>query len=112
MSGWKFSIPARVALALGITTSYTHVKVYEKDGYLYVNGYYLYLSDDGGRLDEHLPGLFFSPSGMCLDLRGPELRWNNYRIKKVDNDTDRHFDSSTTKTIIRPRTKPIKRTIE
>ncbi len=92
MSGWKFSLPARVVLSLGITTGYTHVKVYEKDGYLYVNGYYQYLSDDGGRLDEHLPGLFFSPSGMCLDLRGPELRWNNYRIKKVDNDTDRNFD--------------------
>ncbi len=92
MSGWKFSTPARIALALGITTSYTHVKVYEKDGYLYVDGFDRYLSDDGGRLDEHLPGLFFSPSGLCLDLRGPELRWNNYRIKQIDNDTDRTFD--------------------
>ena len=92
MSGWKFSIPARIVLGLGITTGYTHVKVYEKGGYLYVNGYYRYLSDDGGRLDEHLPGLFFTPSGICLDLRGPELRWNNYRIKKTNNDTDRNFD--------------------
>ena len=92
MSAWKFSTPARIALALGITTSCTHVKVYEKDGYLYVNGYGRYLSDDGGRLDEHQPGLFFTPSGLCLDLRGPELRWTNYRIKKVDNDTDRKFD--------------------
>jgi CubicO group peptidase (beta-lactamase class C family) len=88
MSGWKFSIPARVVLALGITTSYTHVKVYEKDGYLYVVDH----DDDGGRLDEHLPGLFFTPSGKCLDLRGPELRWGNYRIKKINNDNDGDFD--------------------
>ena len=92
MSGWKFSTSARIALALGITTSYTHVKVYEKDGYLYVNGYGRYLSDDGGRLDEHQPGLFFTPSGLCLDLRGPELRWVSYRIKKTNNDNDGDFD--------------------
>ena len=83
MNGWKFSIPARVVLGLGITTGYTHVKVYEKDGYLYVNG---------DRLDEHLPGLFFTASGRCLDLRGPELRWENYRIKKTNNDNDGNFD--------------------
>lgn len=92
MSGWKFSIPARIVLGLGITTGYTHVKVYEKDGYLCVNGYHQYLSDDGGQLDEHLPGLFFTPSGLCLDLRGPELRWTNYRIKKTNNDNDGNFD--------------------
>ena len=50
------------------------------------------MSDDGGRLDEHLPGLFFTPSGKCLDLRGPKLTWQNWKIKKADNDTDRKFD--------------------
>lgn len=30
-SGWKLSTPAKIALVLGITTSYTHIKVYEKD---------------------------------------------------------------------------------
>jgi len=91
MSGWKFSTSARIALALGLTTKSFHVKVYEKDGYLYVDNI-VFHDDDGGRLDEHLPGLFFTPTGKCLDLRGPRLTWQNYRIKKTDNDTDRNFD--------------------
>jgi CubicO group peptidase (beta-lactamase class C family) len=82
MSGWKFSTSARIALALGLTTKSTHVKVYEKDGYLYVDSK-VFHDDDGGRLDEYLPGLFFTPSGKCLDLRGPRLTWQNYRLKKI-----------------------------
>jgi hypothetical protein len=91
MSGWKFSNSARLALALGLTTRSFHVKVFEEDGYLYVDSI-VFHDDDGGRLDEHLPGLFFTPSGKCLDLRGPKLTWQNYRIKKVNNDADRNFD--------------------
>jgi CubicO group peptidase (beta-lactamase class C family) len=91
MSGWKPGILMRIALALGLTTEYTHVKVFEKDGYLYVDSI-VFHDDDGGRLDEHLPGLFFTPTGKCLDLRGPKLTWQNYRIKKVDNDNDGKFD--------------------
>lgn len=91
MSGWKLSTSARIALALGLTTKSFHVKVFEKDGYLYVDSL-VFHDDDGGRLDEYLPGLFFTPSGKCLDLRGPRLTWQNYRIKKIDNDTDRDFD--------------------
>jgi len=91
MSGWKFSISARIALALGLTIKSTHIKVYEKDGYLYVDSL-VFHDDDGGRLDEYLPGLFFTPSGKCLDLRGPKLTWQNYRIKKVNNDADRNFN--------------------
>jgi len=91
MSGWKFSTPSRIALALGLTTKSFHVKVYEKDRYLYVDSI-VFHDNDGGRLDEHLPGLFFTATGKCLDLRGPELTWQNYRIKKVDNDNDRNFD--------------------
>ena len=91
MSGWKFSASARLALALGLTTKSFHVKVYEKDGYLYVDSL-VFHDDDGGRLDEYLPGLFFTPTGKCLDLRGPKLTWQNYRIKKVDNDSDGKFD--------------------
>jgi CubicO group peptidase (beta-lactamase class C family) len=87
-SGWKLSTPVRIVLALGITTSYTHIKVYEKDGYLYIKVEDL----NGHRLDEHLSGLFFTAAGSCLDLRGPRLTWRNYRIKKIDNDTDRNFD--------------------
>jgi CubicO group peptidase (beta-lactamase class C family) len=82
MSGWKFSTSAKIALALGLTIKTTHVKVFEKDGYLYVDSV-VFHDDDGGRLDEHLPGLFFTPSGKCLDLRGPRLTWQNYRLKKI-----------------------------
>jgi CubicO group peptidase (beta-lactamase class C family) len=91
MSGWKPSILIRIAFGLGLTTNYTHLKVFEKDGYLYVDTAGIY-DKDGSRLDEHLPGLFFTPTGECLDLRGPKLTWRNYRMKKVDNDPDRSFD--------------------
>ena len=90
--GWKLGIPIRIALALSITFDATHLKVFKKDGYLYVNSLESRQSDlDGGRLDEHLPGLFFTPTGKCLDLRGPNLTWRNYRMKKVDNDTSGKF---------------------
>ena len=75
----------------GLTTKSFHVKVYEKDRYLYVDSI-VFHDNDGGRLDEHLPGLFFAATGKCLDLRGPELTWQNYRIRKVDNDNDGNFD--------------------
>lgn len=91
MSGWKFSTSARIALALGLTTKSFHVKVFQEDGYIYVDSL-VFHDDDGGRLDEHLPGLFFTPTGKCLDLRGPRLTWQNYRIKKVNKDADRNFD--------------------
>lgn len=91
LSGWKPGFLMKIGLALGLTTEYTHLKVFEKDGYLYVNSV-VFHDDDGGRLNEHLPGLFFTPTGKCLDLRGPKLTWQNYRIKKVDNDTGRNFD--------------------
>jgi hypothetical protein len=64
--------------------------VFEKDGYLYVNSLIAH-DDDGGRLDEHLSGLFFTPTGKCLDLRGPNLTWRNCRIKKANNDTSGKF---------------------
>jgi len=91
MSGWKLGVLMRIALGLGLSTEYTHVKVFEKDGYLYVDSI-VFHDDDGGRLDEYLPGLFFTPTGKCLDLRGPKLTWQNWRIKKVNNDNDRKFD--------------------
>ena len=91
INGWKFDTILNIALALGLTHKNLHVKVFEEDGYLHVDSH-IYHDDDGGRLDEYLPGLFFTPTGKCLDLRGPKLTWQNYRIKKVDNDTDRNFD--------------------
>jgi CubicO group peptidase (beta-lactamase class C family) len=62
---------ARVALALGYPE--LQLKVYEKNGFLEING---------ERLDEYLPGFFFTCNGDYLDLRGPALIWNGTRIKK------------------------------
>ena len=90
-SGFKPGMLMRIVLGLGLTSNATHLKVFEKDGYLYVDSM-VFHDDDGGRLDEHLPGLFFTPSGKCLDLRGPAFTWLNHRMKKVDNDSDRNFD--------------------
>jgi hypothetical protein len=95
MSGWKFDTIVNIALAMGLTARNLHVKVFEEDRYLYVDSFVLGNDAgdfDGGRLDEYLPGLFFTPSGKCLDLRGPKLTWQNYRIKKVNNDNSRNFD--------------------
>lgn len=83
LGGWKLDTAARVLFALGVTNEYTHMKVYEKDGYLYIDSIIIHGSDDGGRLDEYLPGLFFTPTGRCLDLRGPKLTLQNFQIKKI-----------------------------
>jgi len=92
--GWKLGIHIRIALALGLTFDATHLKVFEKDGYLYVNSMGRYIGDsDSGplALDEHVPGLFFTSTGKCLDLRGPKFTWQNYRMKKVDDDNSGKF---------------------
>jgi CubicO group peptidase (beta-lactamase class C family) len=90
--GWKLGIPIRIALALGLTFDAAHLKVFEKDGYLYVKAMEMSnAATKSFRLDEHLPGLFFTPTGRCLDLRGPNPTWRNLRMKKVDNDTSGKF---------------------
>jgi hypothetical protein len=90
--GWKFGLPIRIVMALGLTFNATHLKVFEKDGYLYVKAMEMaHAGTESVRLDEHLPGLFFTPTGKCLDLRGPKLTWRNLRMKKVDNDTSGKF---------------------
>lgn len=48
--------------------------LHRQDGYLYFNDL---------RLQEHLPGLFFSSTGEVLDLRGPVPTWRNIRLTKV-----------------------------
>jgi CubicO group peptidase (beta-lactamase class C family) len=73
-SGWKFHTYASIALALGYLPPEFQVKIYEKNGFLEI---------DGERLDEHLPGLFFTNEGECLDFRSPVPTWQNFRIKKT-----------------------------
>jgi len=74
MNGWKLEIYARVGLAFGYQVPELQAEVYEKNGYLEI---------DGQRLDEYLPGLFFTDDGECLDFRGLIPTWQNYRIKKT-----------------------------
>jgi CubicO group peptidase (beta-lactamase class C family) len=72
--GWKLHTYAEIALALGYPDPDSEVKVYEKKGFLEING---------ERLDEYLPELFFTNEGECLDLRGPLPTWKNYRMKRI-----------------------------
>jgi CubicO group peptidase (beta-lactamase class C family) len=48
--------------------------LHRRNGYLYF---------DDLRLQEHLPGLFFSSTGEALDLRGSVPTWRNIRLTKV-----------------------------
>ena len=71
LTDWNFHTYARVALALGYPE--LRVKVYKKNGFLEANG---------DRLDEHIPGVFFTDDGDCLDFSGPSPLWKGRRIKK------------------------------
>jgi hypothetical protein len=68
---FKFRLLIRLALALGFCADNAKVTVEEKDGFLCV-------FDE--RLEEHEPGLFFTPSGEALDFRGPVPTWQNFKL--------------------------------
>ncbi len=72
-SGRKLHTYASIALALGYPDPDSEVKIYGKNGFLEING---------ERLDEHLPDLFFTNEGECLDFRGTIPTWKNFRMKK------------------------------
>lgn len=71
LTNYNLRTYARVALALGYPE--LRKKVYEKNGFLEI---------DGERLDEYQPGIFFTVDGDCLDFSGPLPLWNGARIKK------------------------------
>ena len=50
------------------------ISLHKRDGTLFFNEL---------RLEEYLPGLFFSSTGEALDLRGPVPTWRNIRLEKV-----------------------------
>jgi len=54
------------------------VPVKIKNGWLYIYGY---------RLIEHLPGLFFTVHGECLDIRGEMPLWRNIRLRRKAGET-------------------------
>ncbi|UCD52709.1 MAG: beta-lactamase family protein [Phycisphaerales bacterium] len=81
LAGYKLSALVRIATALfGFPP--LEVKVRETDGYLEVVHCDLAWTKRHERLDQHLPGLFFTEYGDCLDLRGEIPTWNNFRLKK------------------------------
>jgi hypothetical protein len=69
----NFYTYAKIALALGYYHPELNAKVYEKNGFLEI---------DGKRLDEYQPGVFFTADGDCLDFSGPVPLWKGMRIKK------------------------------
>jgi len=71
--GYNLSLLVRLVLALGYCDSGMKLVVVEKDGYLCVG-------DE--KLEEVQPGLFFTPSGEVLDLRGPIPTWRNIKLQK------------------------------
>jgi CubicO group peptidase (beta-lactamase class C family) len=64
---------AKIGLALGYYHPEAKARVYEKNGYLEI---------DGERLDEHMPGLFFTDDAECLDFRGPVPIWRGRKMER------------------------------
>jgi CubicO group peptidase (beta-lactamase class C family) len=73
LRGFKLDGLATVATGLGLVRTGTKVTVAQKDGYLCL---------DKDKLEEYEPGLFFTPSGEVLDLRGPAPTWRNMKMQK------------------------------
>ena len=73
LGGNKLHTYAAIALAMGYPVSELEIKIYEKNGFLEING---------ERLEEYKPGVFFTNSGQCLDFTGDFPLWNGVKIKK------------------------------
>jgi hypothetical protein len=71
--GYQLGLIVHLVLALGYCDPGMRLVVVENDGYLCIG-------DD--KLEEVQPGLFFTPSGEALDLRGPVPTWRNIKMQK------------------------------
>lgn len=71
--GYNLSLLVQLVLALGYCDSGMKLTVVKKDGYLCIG-------DE--QLEEVQPGLFFTPSGETLDLRGSVPTWRNIKMQK------------------------------
>ena len=71
--GYKLNLIVHLVLAMGYCDSGMKLVVIKKDGYLCIG-------DE--KLEEYRPGLFFTPSGESLDLRGPVPTWRNIKMEK------------------------------
>ncbi|KPL21227.1 MAG: hypothetical protein AMJ75_10385 [Phycisphaerae bacterium SM1_79] len=87
LSGYKLKWWAKLALFLDLDQYTPRIKVFEKDGYLYLTESKLMASITHDwqveqKLQETKPGLFFTASGSTLDFRGEIPTWRNYRLRK------------------------------
>jgi CubicO group peptidase (beta-lactamase class C family) len=71
--GYRLNLLVRLVLALGYCDPGMKLTVVKKDGYLCIG-------DE--KMEEHQPGLFFTPSGETLDFRGPVPTWRNIKMEK------------------------------
>ena len=71
--GYKLHPVAKLAMALGYCPAELKMTVVEKDGYLCIGD---------KKLEEYEPGLFFTPSGEALDMRGKTPTWRNIKMEK------------------------------
>ncbi len=71
--GYEIGLAVRLALALGYCDPGIKLTVAKKDGYLCIGN---------ERLEEYQPGLFFTPAGEALDLRGSVPTWRNIKMEK------------------------------
>jgi hypothetical protein len=71
--GYRLNFIVRLVLGLGYCDSGMKLVVIKKDGYLCIG-------DE--KLQEHESGLFFTPSGETLDLRGKVPTWRNIKMEK------------------------------
>lgn len=75
---WMAYVGSYVRKRFGVGERFYNVSI--KNGWLHFSG-------DGQdfRLSEHRPGLFFTPDGEAVDLRGPKFTFRNIRLYKGGN---------------------------
>jgi CubicO group peptidase (beta-lactamase class C family) len=75
---WSGYVGSYVRKRFGLGERFYNVSV--KNGWLHLQG-------DGQdfRLSEHTPGLFFTPDGEAVDLRGPAFSFRNIRLYRTCN---------------------------
>jgi len=76
--GYKLHPVAWIGLALGGCVDSMKLTVEEKDGLLWVKS--VNSQGEPEPLEEHEPGLFFTPAGEALDFRGPVPTWRNLKM--------------------------------
>jgi CubicO group peptidase (beta-lactamase class C family) len=83
-SGYKLKWWAKLAFALGLDQYTLRIKVFRKDGYLYLTESRLlgamFERQVASRLMEVKPGVFYTASGDVLDISSKDPTWRSYRL--------------------------------